>query len=541
MNVFQGIAAAPGLIYGKAIRFLAKEIDIESHKVESVDYEIERLHNAVNQAKGNLTSEKQRMSSQLGSAELEIYEAHISILEDPELKEMTISKIKDESCNCDYAFDMISKNFQQQLLALNDPYLSARAQDIKEVTSRVITIINGEAVVEKVIPDNAILVCQQLTTHQLSTIDTKKISAIISSDGGLTDHVAIISKALGIPLVVGLKGQIDVVQTGHDLIVNGHSGEVVWQPDSSQIEVFRSEAEIFAIENDKAYHKRNLEAVTKSGSSIKVYANVAEIEDVDLATENGAEGIGLLRTELTFISSTKEPSEQEHYSFYKEVLARMQGKETVIRLLDFGSDKTVDYLKQDQEENPAMGLRALRLGFKYYETLLAPQIRSLLRLASEYPVQVLCPMIATLADFVQIKNAFATESADLASQDIPHKADLEIGIMVEVPYVAFFPEVFVKEVDFFSFGTNDLAQFLMAADRANSQVANYLNDARSGILKLIEKTIKVAHKEGKWVGICGELSSDKSLLQDFIAMKVDEISMPPALIPSVKEYIRMLD
>ena len=542
MKILLGIGAAPGLISGKTIVLESfGSTEISSFQIENVQEEIAKLKSAIRITKEDLLAEKFRMTSKLEEKELSIYDAHIGILEDVELVDLSITKIEKEHCNCDYAYESVAIEFQEMLLALNDEYLSARSQDIKEVTARLVANINNRLSENTVFDAGSILVCDQMTTHQLSMLDTSKISGIITSGGGVTDHIAIIARALGIPLVAGLKDGIQQLKTGDLLILNGNTGEVVFQPTTVQLEQYERDRQMFLEQTRKSIENSAQKAQTKSGKSIKVYANIADLSDVKSALANGAEGIGLMRTELTFSSTTQAPTEEDHYAFYRQVLEEMNGKETVIRLLDFGSDKKVPYVNQMVEENPALGLRALRLGFKFYDMLLAPQIRALLRLGKDFNLQILCPMIATVQDVKQIKNAFQAEAESLKNSRTPHDQEPSIGIMVEIPYVAFFPELFVDEVDFFSFGTNDLSQFLVAADRTNSEVSAYLDQAKEGIVKLIRNTVNVAHDKGKWVGICGELASDKSLLSDFIEMGVDEISMPPSMIPGVKEFTRTLE
>ena len=540
MKILRGIGAAPGLISGKVyeLRFPESK-QVLPLQIKNVQEEISKLIAAIEATKEDLLSEKDKMSSKLEEKELSIYDAHISILEDVELVNLSIAKIEQEHCNCDYAYETVSIGFQQMLLELEDEYLRARSQDIKEVTARLVANINKSSSENIVFEAGSILVCDHMTTHQLSMLETSKIGGIVTSGGGVTDHIAIIAKALGIPLVAGLKAETKLLTSGDFLILNGKTGEVFCRPNAAQIEKYEIDRKIWLEQKRKAIEKSAQKAHTKTGKSIKVYANIADLSDVKKALANGAEGIGLMRTELSFGSTTQAPTEEEHYHFYRQVLEEMNGKETVIRLLDFGSDKKVPYLDQIEEENPALGVRALRLGFKFYDMLLAPQIRALLRLAKDFELQILCPMIATVDDMKQIRKAFDEEAASLKNRETPFGTP-RIGIMVEIPYVAFFPELFVDEVDFFSFGTNDLSQFLVAADRTNNEVSAYLDQARDGIVKLIRNTIRVAHDNGKWVGICGELASDQSLLPVFIEMGVDEISMPPSLIPGIKEFIRTL-
>jgi phosphotransferase system enzyme I (PtsI) len=542
MELLQGISASPGIVSGIVKKLTTtSEVLIPSFSISNVDLEKERLLKAIDEAKLSLELAKRKMARKLSSEQLEIYDAHISILEDPELLNQTIDKITIERCNCAYAFNCVSQDFQDQLLQLNDEYLSARAHDLQEVALRVLLNLSGKELEAIQIHEEVILVCDRLTTHQLSLLDTSQIKAIVTAGGGTTDHVAIISKAIGIPLIVAVGDGIEGIESGDVVIVDGNTGQVISNANETVLKRYEEQI-LHQKELDQIARENSGKKVqTKSGATIKIYANVGDLRDVEDAIKFGAEGIGLMRTELTFSGAFEAPDESLHYDHYKSVLERMKGKETVIRLIDFGSDKQVPFVSQEAEENPALGVRALRLGFRFYDTLLAPQIRALLRLSTSFDLHILCPMIASIDDFRQVKAAFRKEAVHLSAKGFEVNPDVPLGIMVEIPYVAIFPELYVDEVDFFSFGTNDLSQFLMAADRSNSAVSQYLNQAKEGVIKLIQKTVDVAHAKGKWVGVCGELASDKSLIKEFLRIKVDEISMPPYLIPGIKEHIRKLE
>lgn len=481
------------------------------------------------------------MADQLQEDELSIYDAHISIVQDPELIENTVNLIQFENISADFALFKTAKEFIRLLDEVDDDYIRSRIKDIEEVTSDVIRILQGETDTLSSISKPVILAAEKITTNQLSSIDKNMLLGIITADGGATDHTAIISKALGIPVIAGIKDDIAHLSTANIVIIDTETSSILLDPDEKIRNSYRSKAE--KVSELKAQHLKNakLPTTTRSGRSIKVYANIGNIEEAKSAESNGADGIGLLRSELCFLERNTLPTEQDHYNIYKQMLDALPGKDVVIRLLDIGSDKRVSYIDMPEEENPAMGLRALRLGFSEYDTLLKPQLRALLKLSAEYHVHLLCPMIATPEDLKQIRNAFNNEMILLSKEGVKINPKLKIGIMVEIPFVGLMPELFIDHADFFSFGTNDLSQYMMAADRTNPNVANYLPQAVPAILKMIEQVISVAHKNNKWVGICGELGSQKDLIEKFIELGVDELSISPALIPEVKSFIRTLE
>ncbi len=484
---------------------------------------------------------KEKMSTQLTEDELAIYDAHVSIVEDPALIENTIQLIESKNVSAEYAVQAAAHEFMGMLASIDDDYIKSRVKDIDEVTTEIITNLQGNASIQLILEKPIILVAENITTNLLSTIDKKMLLGIITADGGATDHTAIISKAIGIPLITGIKENLIHISNSSTIVMDAENGTIHLEPDETTIASFQEK--IQHLNKHKNTHLENAtkHATTKSGKNIKINANIGNLEEAKLAAVNGADGIGLLRSELCFLDRKDLPTEEDHYTLYKEMLDELPNKEVVIRLLDIGSDKKVSYLDMPIEENPALGLRALRLGFNQYEKLLKPQMRAILRLSASYKIQLLCPMIATPEDLEQIREAINKEMKILISEGIKLNEKIEVGIMVEIPNVAIMPELFIDHADFFSFGTNDLAQYLMAADRTNSNVSNYLEKANPAIFKMIEHVTSIAHINGKWVGICGELSSQKELIEKFISIGVDELSMPPSMIPEIKSYIRSLN
>ncbi len=514
---------------------------IEKKTVANTKAEISRFHDSLEIVKEQIRHLRTKMSLQLSKSDLEIYDAHISILEDPELIDKTKNLISTQSCCADFALHSVAKEYVQLLEQLDDEYLSARAQDIDEVAKDVIKSLQGRLTQGLQLNKPAILVADQISIHQISTIDREFVIGIITSNGGTTDHTSILYNAMGIPAIVGVGTNLNFIKKSVVVLLDAEIGSVTIDPDSKTLEAFQEQCLNYRQTEKDNLKNCHLPAETLSGKKIKVYANIGNFNEAKEAQRRGADGVGLLRTEFCFMDRKTLPSEDEQFNMYKAMLDELSGKEVVIRLIDIGSDKKVPYIGMDEEENPALGTRALRLGFKHYEKLLKPQIRALLRLSSAYNIHLLFPMIATPEDLHEIKAAVRMEMRGLQKEGFKTNSSIPMGIMVEIPNVALMPEKFVEDVDFFSFGTNDLAQYLMAADRTNPSVSDYIPAAVPGILNIIRGVVKVAHAQGKWVGICGGLAADTALTEAFINMGVDELSMPASAIPKIKAFVRKLD
>ena len=472
---------------------------------------------------------------------MEIYEAHIEILNDPELISKTIQSIEKESWSAHTALHKVVTEYCHLLKSLEDSYLIGRIEDIQMLSQMIIGYLVGSEKNEIKFNKPSILVAEKLTTNQFAAIKSEFILGIIIAKGGTTDHLIILAKALGIPSLINAGLLIEKIETGDKLVLDTLQSTVFIEPSPTFIQTSKKSKESFEHKQREQITSSHKPAMTKSGVKIAIHANIGSVLEAQAALTNGAEGIGLLRSELCFLECTHFPTENEQYETFKELLDIMPKSLHTVRLLDFGTDKPLEFLSLDQEENPAMGLRALRLGITYYNQLLKPQIRAILRLSKEYTIRILCPMIATPADFDQIYQLIYSEYTQLKKEGIQLNKLVPVGIMVEIPNVVIRPELFLDKVDFFSFGTNDLSQFLMAADRTNEKVANYLHEAKESLLILINEFTKKAHKKNKTVSICGELASDTSIIYKLLQMNIDVLSIAPALIPEIKACIRSLE
>ncbi len=386
----------------------------------------------------------------------------------------------------------------------------------------------------------SIIVAEKINPNTLAELKSKNLIGLITSKGGLTDHTSIIAKAMGVPYLINVENASEKIKNGDFLIIDSNEKSVKINPEKETILKYKKIISDQEIKNRKQLLNSKDKAFTKSGKTINIMANVGSVEDGKKAFEYGADGIGLLRTELCFINSSVVPEEETHYKTYKKILETIPEKKCTLRLLDFGTDKKVSYLPVSNEQNPAIGNRALRLGFMYYESLLKPQIRSFLRLSMIFEVKILCPMITTPNDLIQVIDAIKQEQEELNLLGEEINEIPEIGIMVEVPNVAINPLDFVSNADFFSFGTNDLAQFLMAADRTNEMVSHYLEKANQTVVKLIKDFAKALKPYKKEISICGELASNQSYLKEFIDLGLSSLSVTPSQIPKIKTKILSL-
>ena len=537
-NKIKGIGASPGIEIGEI--FFIKKNNISAIKKKSSNKpidEIKRLKNSISILEKKILGLKKNLKNKISKENLLIYDSNIEILKDPDLIEKTTHLIKSKNYSAEYSYKYCSEEYAKVINEIDDEYLSARAKDIKEISKELVEVLLGKSSPDINFSSPKILVSEKISTNEIASFKSKYIKGIVTAEGGSTDHVSIISKALEIPAVVGLKSEIKKLKNNDKLILNGQEGEVIYNPTQKQLKEYKIKKNILKEKFKNAIKKNKETAKTISGEIIKVNANIGSLNDAKKALKYGADGIGLFRTEFCFLNRQNFPSEDEQLKLYTKIINVLPKKEFIIRLSDFGSDKKVDYINQPYEQNPAMGYRGLRLGFKYYDKLLKPQLRALIRLSLNYNIKILCPMISDIDDIKEIKKAVINESDDLK---LNKTSQIPLGIMIETPNVAMNAEEFIDHVDFFSFGTNDLSQFLMAADRTNENVAKYHEKAIPSIMKLIENVCNISQKKGKWVGICGEIASKKELLKMFIKIGVNELSMSPTMIPEIKESIRKI-
>ena len=535
--MFKGTAASPGIVLGKALVLEHNELVIEKKSISDVDKEIERLNDAVAISKAELEKVRDKAKVELGEEEAQIFESHLLVLEDPELLGSAIDKVKSENVNADFALNEIKEMFVGMFEAMDNEYMRERAADIKDVTNRILRHLLGVKIVDlAALEDEVVLVAHDLTPSDTATMDKKKVLGFLTDIGGRTSHTAIMARTLEVAAIVGLTDATEQIKDGDFVVFNGDTGEVILNPDEETI------AKYSQMKKEFEEYKKSLEllkgqaSVTTDGKHVELAGNIGTPNDVEGLIKNDAEGVGLYRTEFLYMDRTDFPTEDEQYEAYKAVLEGMSGKPVVIRTLDIGGDKKLDYLQMDEEMNPFLGYRAIRLCLDRKE-IFTTQLRALYRASVHGKLRIMFPMISSLEELLQAKAVCEEVKAELDTENIPYSKDVEVGMMIEVPSAAVISDVLAKHVDFFSIGTNDLIQYTCAVDRMNQKISHLYNQFNPAVLRLIKMVIDNAHKEGKWAGMCGESAGDQMMIPILLGFGLDEFSMSPISILPARKLI----
>lgn len=539
-KTIHGIAASSGIAIAKAYRLETPHLAAEKRTVADVEAEIARLEAAVAKAKEELEAIKQHALEKLGEDKAAIFAAHLLVLDDPELLNPIKEKIQTERVNAEYALDETALFFISMFEAMDNEYMKERAADIRDVTKRVLAHLLGVTISNpSLISEEVVIIAEDLTPSDTAQLNRQYVKGFATDIGGRTSHSAIMARSLEIPAVVGTKTVTAEVKNGDIVIVDGLDGQVIINPSPellAQYEQKRARYEAQKAEWAKLVHEAT---VTADGIHVELAANIGTPDDVKGALANGAEGIGLYRTEFLYMGRSELPTEDEQFVAYKTVLEQMNGKPVVVRTLDIGGDKELPYLQLPKEMNPFLGFRAIRLCLEMQD-MFRTQLRALLRASVHGNLKIMFPMIATLDEFRQAKAILLEEKEALLRQGVAVADGIEVGMMVEIPAAAVMADQFVKEVDFFSIGTNDLIQYTMAADRMNERVAYLYQPYNPAILRLISHVIDAAHREGKWVGMCGEMAGDPIAIPILLALGLDEFSMSATSILPVRAQLKRL-
>ena len=536
--MYKGTGASPGIALGKALVIEHSELVIEKKTIENIDEEIQKLESAVKVSKEELTKVKEKALAELGEHEAEIFEAHLLVLEDPELIGSAISKIRDEKVNADYALNEIKEMFVAMFESMDNEYMRERAADIKDVTNRVLRHILGIKVVDLAgLDEEVVLIAHDLTPSDTATMNKNMVLGFLTDIGGRTSHTAIMARTLEIAAVVGLNDITKKVKDGDYIVFNGDTGEVIVNPDEE------TKAKYASLKEEFEEYRKSLEllkgqaSITTDGRHVELAGNIGSPNDVEGLIKNDAEGVGLYRTEFLYMDKEDSfPTEEEQYEAYKAVLEGMNNKPIVIRTLDIGGDKELPYFEMEPEMNPFLGYRAIRLCLDRKD-IFKTQLRALYRASVYGKLRIMFPMISSLEELLQVKEICEEVKMELKSENISYSNNIEIGIMIEVPSAAIMSDILAKHVDFFSIGTNDLIQYTCAVDRMNEKVSYLYNQLNLGVLRLIKMVIDNAHKEGKWVGMCGEAAGDIQMTELLLGMGLDEFSMSPASILQARKLI----
>ncbi|MBA1434835.1 phosphoenolpyruvate--protein phosphotransferase [Bombilactobacillus bombi] len=540
-KTLKGIAASDGFATAPAYLLVEPDLSFKKSSVNDVDAEIQRLQKAIKKSDDELTTIRDIAQKSLGEEEAQVFDAHKMILADPEFTGEVEKQIQEQKINAEQALKEVADKFVAMFEAMTDnKYMQERAADVRDVTKRIMSHLLGVELPNPALIDHeVIIVAHDLTPSDTAQLNKKYVKAFVTDVGGRTAHSAIMARSLEIPAIVGTDTVTQDVQAGETLIIDGVDGEAVIEPSSSDIEHYQKLAQEYAAQKAEWAKLKDAATVTADGKHFDIAANIGTPKDLAGVTANGAEAIGLYRTEFLYMDSAELPTEEDQFQAYKEVLEGMKGKPVVVRTMDIGGDKHLPYLPLPEEMNPFLGYRAIRISLDRQD-IFRTQLRALLRASAFGKLRIMFPMIGTLQEFRQAKAILLEEMDKLKEQGIDYDVNVQVGIMMEVPAAAVLADQFAKEVDFFSIGTNDLIQYTMAADRGNDRVSYLYQPYNPSILRLIKHVIDSAHQEGKWVGMCGEAAGDPVMAPLLMGMGLDEYSMSATSILKVRSLMKHL-
>ncbi|HBW3945416.1 TPA: phosphoenolpyruvate-protein phosphotransferase PtsI [Klebsiella pneumoniae] len=538
--MISGILASPGIAFGKALLLKEDEIVIDRKKIsaDKVDQEVERFLSGRAKASAQLEVIKTKAGETFGEEKEAIFEGHIMLLEDEELEQEIIALIKDKHMTADAAANEVIDGQANALEELDDEYLKERAADVRDIGKRLLRNILGLAIIDlSAIQDEVILVAADLTPSETAQLNLKKVLGFITDAGGRTSHTSIMARSLELPAIVGTGSITAQVKNGDYLILDAVNNQVLINPSNEQIEALRSLQAQVAEEKAELAKLKDLPAITLDGHQVEVCANIGTVRDVEGAERNGAEGVGLYRTEFLFMDRDALPTEEEQFAAYKAVAEACGSQAVIVRTMDIGGDKELPYMNFPKEENPFLGWRAVRIAMDRKE-ILRDQVRAILRASAFGKLRIMFPMIISVEEVRALKKEIEIYKQELRDEGKAFDESIEIGVMVETPAAATIARHLAKEVDFFSIGTNDLTQYTLAVDRGNDMISHLYQPMSPSVLNLIKQVIDASHAEGKWTGMCGELAGDERATLLLLGMGLDEFSMSAISIPRIKKIIR---
>lgn len=536
----KGLGTSPGIGIGKVFVYKEPILIIEKNNISNPTSEINRLEIALEKATGEIDNLYDITLSTIGEHEAEIFTAHRMMLEDPEFLGGVKEKIKEENVNAEWAVNEVANFYIEMFENIEDEYLKARAADLKDVSKRLLrTLLNVETPDLIAISEKSIIIAEDLTPSDTAQMNKEMVVGIITELGGRTSHTSIMARTLEVPAIAGVKDATNIFKNGENVIIDGDSGEIIIKPSSEKLKEYENikrQLDEFKI---KLNSMKGQETISKDGYKVELAGNIGTPKDIDRVLENDGEGVGLFRTEFLYMDKDRLPTEEEQFQSYKIVAEKLGEKPLVIRTLDVGGDKDLPYLDLPKEMNPFLGYRAIRLCLDRVD-IFKTQLRAILRASAFGNIKIMFPMISNIKEIRDSKAIIEEIKAELKAENIDFDPNLEIGIMVEIPAVAIHSAAFAKEVDFFSIGTNDLIQYSLAVDRGNTDIAYLYNQFHPAVLRLIRMTIENGHKEGIWVGMCGEVAGDQKLIPILLAMGLDEFSMSAASILKSRYLINQL-
>ncbi|HCY7988387.1 TPA: phosphoenolpyruvate--protein phosphotransferase [Staphylococcus aureus] len=540
-KLIKGIAASDGVAIAKAYLLVEPDLTFDKNeKVTDVEGEVAKFNSAIEASKVELTKIRNNAEVQLGADKAAIFDAHLLVLDDPELIQPIQDKIKNENANAATALTDVTTQFVTIFESMDNEYMKERAADIRDVSKRVLSHILGvELPNPSMIDESVVIVGNDLTPSDTAQLNKEFVQGFATNIGGRTSHSAIMSRSLEIPAIVGTKSITQEVKQGDMIIVDGLNGDVIVNPTEDELIAYQDKRERYFADKKELQKLRDADTVTVDGVHAELAANIGTPNDLPGVIENGAQGIGLYRTEFLYMGRDQIPTEEEQFEAYKEVLEAMNGKRVVVRTLDIGGDKELSYLNLPEEMNPFLGYRAIRLCLAQQD-IFRPQLRALLRASVYGKLNIMFPMVATINEFREAKAILLEEKENLKNEGHDISDDIELGIMVEIPATAALADVFAKEVDFFSIGTNDLIQYTLAADRMSERVSYLYQPYNPSILRLVKQVIEASHKEGKWTGMCGEMAGDETAIPLLLGLGLDEFSMSATSILKARRQINGL-
>lgn len=541
-KMLKGIAASDGIAAAKAYMLVQPDLSFSETSIDDSEAEIKRLDDAVEASKSELELIKQKATENLGEEEAQVFEAHLTILADPELLGQIKDKIKNDKVNAEAALKSVTDMFIEMFEAMTDnAYMQERAGDIRDVTKRIMSHLLGVTLPNPaLIQEEVIIVAHDLTPSDTAQLDRNYVKGFITDIGGRTSHSAIMSRTLEIPAVVGSGSATTDIQEGEMVIIDGINGDALVDPTDAELADYKQKAAEFAAQKEEWARLKNAKSVSADGKEVLLGANIGTPDDVLGANDNGAEAVGLFRSEFLYMNSNELPTEDEQYEAYKAALEGMNGKQVVVRTMDIGGDKELPYLPLPEEQNPFLGYRAIRICLNRQD-IFRTQLRALLRASKYGRLAIMFPMIATVQEFKDAKAIFEEEKANLVASGVEVSDDIQVGMMMEIPAAAMIADKLAKYADFFSIGTNDLIQYSMAADRGNERVSYLYQPYNPSILRLIKNIIDASHKEGKWTGMCGEMAGDQIAVPLLLGLGLDEFSMSATSILKTRSLIKKLD
>lgn len=536
MQYFQGKSVYKGIVMGPVAVLKKNDYQVKRARIEDSEAEVKRVKEAVEVSKKQLGRLYDKAVREVGEASAAIFEVHQMMLEDEDYLESMENMIRTELVNAEYAAAATGDNFAEMFAAMDDEYMKARSADVKDISERLVRNLSGEGDNDLSSMEPSVIVADDLSPSETVQMDKEKILAFVTVHGSTNSHTAILARMMNIPALIGVPMDLNGLKTGMTAVVDGFSGQVIFEPEEDVQKETEKRIQEEAEKQKLLEELKGKENVTPDGRKINIYANIGSVGDLGYVMENDAGGIGLFRSEFLYLGRNDFPTEEEQFQAYKQAVQTMAGKKVIIRTLDIGADKQVDYFNLGKEENPALGYRAIRICLKQPEIFKA-QLRALFRAAVYGNLSVMYPMITSTEEVEKIYAIVAEVEEELKKQEVQYKIP-EQGIMIETPAAVMISDRLAEMVDFFSIGTNDLTQYTLAIDRQNEQLDDFYNPHHEAVLRMIRMVVENAHKCGKWAGICGELGADLTLTEQFVRMGVDELSVAPSMILKLRKIVR---